>query len=145
MKKTVWFLSIFVVLLGTWLAYSNRLNVSNKENDFKGIIIKKSDKGALSRMNTLYERFMAHKDDYLVIIGSNIDSGPVINNISSNGKAIVWINDATRDVYANESIEVYKCKNLNRTEENETTVFSVSNCEGFKESDIKGSIAFSIK
>ncbi|WP_324254080.1 hypothetical protein [Paenibacillus sp. 1001270B_150601_E10] len=77
-----------------------------------------------------------------MIVGPNIDSGPVITNINSNGKEIVWIIDMSRDVYTNGAIEVYKCKKLNREEDNERTVFSASNCEGYLEDDLKGSIAF---
>ncbi|WP_133257467.1 DUF4362 domain-containing protein [Paenibacillus montanisoli] len=93
-------------------------------------------------MNTLYERFLEHKGDYLVVVGPTIDSGPVITSINSNGKEIVWINDMSRDAYSNGAIEVYKCEKLNKEEENARTVFSVSICEGYLEDDIKGYIAF---
>ncbi|MBD3922077.1 DUF4362 domain-containing protein [Paenibacillus sp. PR3] len=142
MKNTIWLLSLVIVLLGSGLIYSIRLNVTNKDDDLQGIILRKVDQNALSRMNTLYEKFLDHKDDYLMIIEPNIDSGPVITNINSSGKEIVWINDASRDVYTNGEIEVYKCKKLNRTKENKTTIFSVSNCEGYPVDDLKGSITF---
>jgi len=142
MKKTIWFLSLVVVLLCIGLAYSIRLNVMNKDDDLQGIVLRKFDQTALNRMNILYERFLDNKDDYLMIIGPSIDTGPVITNINSNGKEIVWINDTSRDVYTNGAVEVYKCNKLNRVEEDERTVFSVSNCEGYLENDLKGSIVF---
>ena len=142
MKKTIWLLSLVVVILGIGLAYSIRLNVTIKNDGLQGMILRKFDQTALNRMNTLYERFLDHKGDYLMIIGPNIDSGPVITNINSNGKEIVWINDMSRDEYTNGAVAVYKCKKLNKEEESERTVFSVSNCEGYLEEELKGSIAF---
>lgn len=142
MKKTVWLLSLVVVLLGIGLAYSIQLNVTNKNDDFQGIILRHFDQNALSRMNTFYDRFLDHKADYLMIIGPNIDSAPVITNINSNGKEIVWINDTSRDVYTDGAVDIYKCKKMIREKDNERTVFSVSNCEGYSEDEIKGSIGF---
>ncbi|MCM3626758.1 DUF4362 domain-containing protein [Paenibacillus glycanilyticus] len=142
MKKTILLLTLVVVLLGISLAYSIRLNVLYKDDDFQGMILRKMDQSSLSRMNTLYERFLNHKDDYLMIIGPNIDSGPIITNINSNGKDIVWINDTSRDVFTNGSVEVYKCRQLNKSEEKSGTIFSVSKCQGYSEDEIKGSIEF---
>ena len=133
MKKTIFLLTLVVVLLGISLAYSIRLNLLYKDDDFQGMILRRMDQSALSRMNTLYEKFQKHKEDYLMIIGPNIDSGPIITNINSNGKEIVWINDTSRDVFTNGSVGVYKCRKLNKTEEELRTIYSVSKCEGYSE------------
>ncbi|WP_127495090.1 DUF4362 domain-containing protein [Paenibacillus glycanilyticus] len=142
MKKIIWLLSFVIVILGIGLFYSLRLNVTNKNDYLQRSILYKFDQTDLNRINTFYERFLEHEGDYLVIIGHTIDSGPAITNINSNGKEIVWINDMSRDAYSNGAIEVYKCKKLNKEEEYASTVFSVSNCEGYLEDDIKGYIAF---
>ena len=142
MKKTIWLLSIVVILLSIGLAYSIRVNLMKKDAVLQEIVYMKSDPVALNRMNTLYERFLEHKTDYLMLIGSSIDSGPIITNINSNGKEIVWINDASQDAYTNGAVEFYNCKTLTRAEKDEGVVYSASNCEGYAEDDVKGMLTF---
>lgn len=142
MKKTIWLLSFVVVLLGVGLTYSNLVNLTDKETGLQEMVYRQSDPAALNRMNTLYEKFLQHQEDYLVLIGNTIDSGPMITNINSNGKEFVWISDASRDAYTNGAVEFYKCKSLIRAEMDESVVFSASYCEGYAQEDVKGMLVF---
>ncbi|GFN33296.1 DUF4362 domain-containing protein [Paenibacillus xylaniclasticus] len=142
MKKLVWFLSLVIVILGVSLAYSIRLNVTNEKESLQKIVVRQSDRSALSSMNALYERYLDHSSDYLVVIGYSIDSGPIITSINLDKGEIVWIEDRTKDQYSGGGVFVNQCKAMLREEDDTGVLFSVSNCEGYPADDVKGSIHF---
>ncbi|MEC0092334.1 DUF4362 domain-containing protein [Paenibacillus macquariensis] len=144
MKKTIWLLSIIIVVLCICLFYFMRLNSEYDKKYIQRGVLTNFNKLDYERMNIFYERFQDHKGDNLMLISRTTDSGPIIYEVNSNGSEIRFTIDATRDAYSGEKEKnTYFCKEMNKEEGIHNNIFTVSNCKGFEKDDIKGYLQFS--
>ncbi|WP_454190899.1 hypothetical protein [Paenibacillus sp. Marseille-Q7038] len=144
MKITIWLLSTVIVALSICLIYFIQM-VSEYDNKYiKRGVLTNFNNLDYQRMNLFYERFKDRKGDNLMLISPTMDSGPIIYDVNSNGSKVWFTIDATRDIYSGEKEkQTYSCKELKKEERSNYIIFTVSNCNGYKENEIKGYLQFS--
>ncbi|OAB47184.1 DUF4362 domain-containing protein [Paenibacillus antarcticus] len=144
MKKTIWLLSIIIVVLCICLFYFIRLNAQYDKKYIQRGILTNFNKLEYERMHIFYERFQDHKGDNVMLISPTSDSGPIIYDVNFNGSEIRFTTDATRDAYSGQREKItYFCKEMNKEEGIHNNIFTVSNCKGFESEDVKGYLQFS--
>ncbi|REE69623.1 uncharacterized protein DUF4362 [Paenibacillus taihuensis] len=93
------------------------------------------DKADLKRMEAMVSRFSEGNGDNLMIIEPGMDSGPVIHDVSSNGKKIMWNVDHSRDAWypKDKAKSQFVCRAIRIHERNQDFIdVQLSKCDGYK-------------
>lgn len=124
--------SILVVLLVFLLIKTLNEKNENTSQSSQFPILFDFDHNDLRRIDKFIDNFNEGNSDYLMLIPQPIDSGYIINDVSTEDKIVTWSVDNSRDALSVTKGMNYSCKKIEKDETNDFYTILLSNCADFK-------------